>query len=225
MPVKKTLAPATGATAYVLRITLRDLRPAIWREVWVAPTITLRKLHHVIQAAMGWDNEHLYGFALPGTGRASRYWGVPPERRWEPPEADDGMGFGDSANSDARAQLGKILAAPQDGLLYLYDFGDDWEHTITLQKIVTTPEPLPRLAAAALACPPENCGGVGGFAHLSDVLRDPRDPGHAELRAWVDDTLGTGWVPGELDAAAFERRAQAVARLRPRARRVSAKQP
>lgn len=220
MVTRKTATDATpGAIAYMLRVELRDLKPAIWRELWVDPQITLRKLHDVIQAAMGWENCHLHGFAVPGTGRAGRYWGVPPLRRFEPREARDGMGFGDEANDDARTRLAQVLQAPKDKLLYLYDYGDDWEHLVTLKKIVTTPEPLPLLAAGAYTCPPEDCGGVPGFLDLVDVLNDPQDPEHAGLREWVDGMTEPGWMPGVLDEAAFRQRADAVARLRPRPRR------
>ena len=211
----------TTATAYVLRIELRDLKPAIWREVWVAPDITLRQLHAVVQAAMGWEDAHLYGFAVPGAGRTPRYWSVAPSQRFEPPAAQDGMGLGDDANDDARAKLSQLLRAPKDKLLYLYDYGDDWEHLITLKKIITTAEPLPLLAAAAFTGPPEDCGGVPGFFNLVEVLHDPNDPEHADLRAWVDQMKGPGWLPGDLDAQALAQLTSAVARLRPRARRAA----
>ena len=222
MPTKKTATAATPdvpqASAYVLRIELRDLKPAIWREVWVAPDTTLRKLHAIIQAAMGWEDCHLYGFAVPGTGRVGRYWGVEPHLRYEPPAAQDGMGFGDNANDDARVKLFDVLRVPKDKLLYIYDYGDDWEHLITLTKIVATPEPLPRLASAAFICPPEDCGGPQGFANLVDVLSSPHDPEYPEMRGWMDEMMGPDWMPGELDEAALESLVAAVARLRPRPR-------
>lgn len=207
-----------GATAYVLRVELRDLKPAIWRDVWVAPSATLRQLHSIIQAAMGWRNGHLHGFAIPGTGRAGRYWGVPPHQRFEPRQAQDGMGFGDPANDDTRTRLEQVLQTPKDKLLYLYDYGDDWEHVITLKKVVTTPEPLPLLASAAYTCPPEDCGGPPGFMQLAQTLNDPHDPEHADMRAWVDEMQGPGWMPGALQRPDFDALAAAVARLRPRAR-------
>ena len=215
MATKKTpttaAADTSGPSAYVLRIELRNLKPAIWREVWVDPAITLRQLHYTIQAAMGWECAHLHGFAIPASGRAGRYWGVPPQRRFEPGEAQDDMGFGDQSKDDARAKVAQVLKAPRDKLLYLYDYGDDWEHLVTLKKIITTPEPLPLLAAAAETCPPEDCGGVHGFANLADVLADPRHPEHAEMSECYE-----GLEPGPLDQAAFDELASAVAALRPR---------
>lgn len=222
MPAKKppaaTPAPVAPASAWLLRIELRDLEPVIWREVWVDPAITLRRLHGVIQAAMGWENCHLYGFAVPGSGREARFWGVPPERRYEPPEAHDDFEPGEPAKDDARTKLRQVMAAPRDKLLYLYDFGDDCEHLVTLKQIGAIAEPLPFLAAGVFAGPPEDCGGPGGFMHLAEVLSNPRDPEHADLREWADGMKGPDWVPGELSEAAFRRLAAAVAKLRPRAR-------
>lgn len=219
-PKKSTPAdPTPGRAAYVLRIELRGLRPTIWREVWVDPTITLRRLHGVIQAAMGWENAHLHGFAIPGTGRASCYWGVPSLRRFEPLDAQGDFGPMEPGNDDALTRLAQVMARPRDKLLYLYDYGDDWEHLITLKKVITTAEPLPLLAAAVFSCPPEDCGGPGGFTHLAEVLSDPRDPEHADLRAWVDEMMGPDWVPGELSDAQFRKRVAAVAKLRPRGKR------
>ncbi|HQQ71076.1 MAG TPA: plasmid pRiA4b ORF-3 family protein [Alicycliphilus sp.] len=218
MATKKIPSPTPpdtpGASAYVLRIELRDVKPAIWREVWVDPAITLRQLHAIIQAAMGWENAHLYGFAIPGSGRAGRFWGVSPQQRFEPRQpAGMDMGFDEPAHDDAGTRLAQVLQAPKDKLLYLYDFGDDWEHVITLKKIITTPEPLPLLADAAETCPPEDCGGVHGFADLVEVLDDPQHPEHAEMSEYYE-----GLEPGPLDQAGLDALTQAVAALRPRPR-------
>ena len=217
MATKKTstAAEAPGASAYVLRIQLRGTKPAIWREVWVDAAITLRQLHHIIQSAMGWEEAHLHGFAVPGSGRAGRYWGIAPQLRYEPPSAD--MDFGDPSPDDARVRLAQLLRAPKDKLLYLYDYGDDWEHLVALKKIITTAEPLPLLVGAAETYPPEDCGGVHGYYELADALADPQHPQHGELSEWYE-----GEKPGPLDQAAFDALADAVKVLRvtPKPRRV-----
>lgn len=210
--------PASGTVAWLLRVQLRDVEPVIWREVWVDPEITLRKLHRIIQAAMGWEDGHLHGFGIPGSGRAAHYWGIPTQRRFEPREASDGFGPSEPAHDDARTRLRQVMAARGDKLLYLYDYGDDWEHLLTLRKIATIAEPLPVLATAGGRCPPEDCGGAGGFMDWVAVLADPHDPEHADLRAWIDDVKGAGWMPGDVDTADFTALQGAVARLRPRAK-------
>lgn len=208
--------PTPGPTAWLLRMQLRDVQPVIWREVWVDPDITLRKLHQILQAAMGWQDCHLYGFGIPGSGRTARYWGIPPQRRFEPRLPDGGFDMGEPARDDARTRLRQVMAARGDKLLYLYDYGDDWEHLLTLKKIAVVAEPLPMLVAGGGDCPPEDCGGVGGFMDLVEILQDPEHPEHIPMREWTDEVMGTGWMPGDLDAASFGQLTAAVARLRPR---------
>jgi hypothetical protein len=71
--------------------------------------------------------------------------------------------------------------------VYEYDFGDGWRHVITVENIQPwTPESIaPLCLDGARACPPEDCGGIGGYEHLLEVLRNPRHPNHKEMRAWV----------------------------------------
>jgi len=197
--------------AWLLRIELRDLKPAIYREVMVPPDITLRRLHAVIQAAMGWENAHLYGFAVPGPGRQGRFWAVPGSARIEPPANSGGMESMDAEpRNDAAVKLHQVMAAPKDRLLYLYDFGDDWEHLITLKSMVRTPSPLPVLSKAQAGCPPEDCGGPPGYVHWCQAWWDATHPEHEDAL----DVLGED-EPGRLDFAALQ---AAVARLQPKGR-------
>ncbi len=193
--------------AYQLRVALRDLKPAIYRDLLVDPGITLRKLHSVIQAAMGWDDEHLYGFALP-TSSTQRYWRVPAQRRFEPKSASGG--WGEPSPSDAKYRVQDVLTAPKQKLLYLYDFGDDWEHTVTLTAVGQAEGPLPRLLKAQNGCPPENCGGPPGAAYWASVWYDQQHPEHAT----AVDILGEH-EPDWLD---FERLQRAVSKLAPKPR-------
>jgi Plasmid pRiA4b ORF-3-like protein len=194
-------------TAYHLKIELRNLKPAIAREVLVAPGTKLSKLHDIIQAAMGWHNEHLHGFAqLVGN---ESYYRAPPERRFEPAggELD---GFGEPANDETRVKVSDVLTAPRQKLAYCYDFGDDWEHTVTLKAIINTDEVLPMLVKAQNACPPENCGGPPGFIDLAHAWYEADH----EMHEYARDVLGEH-EPGWFDFEALER---AVVRLRPRAK-------
>lgn len=188
-------------TAYQLRIALRDIKPAVYRDVVVDPSITLRKLHSVIQAAMGWNDEHLYGFALP-TSATQRYYRVPAQRRFEHPTAD---AWAEPSHNDTKFRLQDVLTAPKQKLLYLYDFGDDWEHTITLTGIGMAEGPLPRLIKAQNGCPPEDCGGPPGAAHWAGVWYDKNHPDHDTAL----EILGPQ-EPGSLD---FEKLQRAVAKL------------
>lgn len=187
-------------TAYLLRIELRDLKPAIYREVLVDASTTLRRLHTIIQAAMGWENAHLYAFAKP-TGQ-QRFWRVARNQVFERPHAGD---WSEPANDDGKFRLTDVLSAPKDKLLYLYDFGDDWEHLITLKSVVEGDQPLPHLIKAQNGCPPEDCGGPPGVAHWASVWYDKTHPEHATAQAMFGDQ-----EPGSLD---FEWLQRAVKKL------------
>jgi hypothetical protein len=126
-------------TAFQLRIELRDFKPAVYRDVLVDPAIPLPKLHQLIQAAMGWEDEHMHGFALPL--KNERYYSVPASRRFEKPDA---VNWGEPACNEARFKLQDVMAAPKDKLLNLYDFGEHepgWLDFEALQKAVTKLQP------------------------------------------------------------------------------------
>ncbi len=198
--------------AFVLRIELCHLEPVIYRQVRVDPGMPLAKLHLVIQAAMGWENCHMYGFARQiGKGKAG-YWGAAAQDRFEPP--GENLFESDETQSDRTTCVGDVLKEPQDKLFYMYDFGDDWEHLITLKSIEATDAPLPKLLEAAQACPPEECGGTGGFINMMQAFGNPKDPEHHKVREW----LGEDFVPGAIDLAALQKD---VARLQPKKRKAA----
>jgi hypothetical protein len=146
-----------------LRIDLLDTDPPIWREVEVPISMTLKQLHGVVQAAMGWQDAHLWKFAV---GREEI-----------------------SQSRAAKLPLQELLRPRKTELLYTYDFGDCWEHHL----ILTQPRPAekgvayPRYLAGEGAAPPEDCGGVPGFYAQLDILADPRHPDHEEIREWFGD--------------------------------------
>ena len=189
--------------AYQLRIELRGFKPAIYRDVLVDPAMTLSKFHKLIQVAMGWEDVHLHGFALQQKNES--YYRVPAIRRFEKPNPD---GWGESAQNEARYKLQDLLLNPKDKLLYLYDFGDDWEHIITLKAVVETDVPLPHLLKAQNACPPEDCGGPPGAEYWSSVWYDKAHPEHD-----IAEQMYGKHEPGWLD---FEMLQKAVNRLKPK---------
>ena len=192
--------------AYQLRIQLKHLKPAIYRDVLVDPATPLPKLHRIIQAAMGWEDVHLHGFALPL--KTESYWRVPGLRRFEKPSAD---GWGEPAQNESRFTVADLLQAPKSKLLYMYDFGDDWEHTVMLSAIVETNVPLPHLLKAQYGCPPEDCGGVPGLSHWAEVWHTPLAEDHAIAKSMFGDQ-----EPGSLD---FEALQKAVRKLQPKVKR------
>lgn len=194
-------------TAYQLRIELRDFKPAIYRDVLVDPATPLPKLHKLIQSAMGWEDVHLHGFAVPL--KSERYYRVPASRRFEKPEA---VNWGEPAHNEARFKLQDVMAAPKDKLLYLYDFGDDWEHVITLKAVVDTELALPSLLKAQQGCPPEDCGGPPGAQYWASVWYDKSHP-ERDIALQIFGEYEPGWLD-------FDALQKAVVKLQPKLRRV-----
>ncbi|MBX0328573.1 plasmid pRiA4b ORF-3 family protein [Oscillochloris sp. ZM17-4] len=180
---RKAAAPKR---VYQLKITLKDSKPPIWRRVEVPDDSTLSKLHAIIQAAMGWTDSHLHMFSI---GRTS--YGVPD------PDYED-----EDVRDERRVKLNQLLTEPKQKLSYEYDFGDSWTHVVLLEQ-VREPEPgvaYPRCTAGKRACPPEDCGGVWGYADFLAAITDPEHPEHDELREWA----GGEFDPEEFDLAEID---------------------
>ena len=180
---KKSKAAVRGAPVFQVKLSLRGAsKPPIWRRLLVAQDLRLSRLHDVIQVAMGWTDTHLHAFST-----AHGDYGVPD------PELD----FGD----ERKARLDQFLQATGDRIRYAYDFGDYWEHDLVLEKVLA-PDPairVPACMAGRGACPPEDCGGVYGFAELRETLADPDNDEHDAMLEW----LGIGSA-AEFDPAAFD---------------------
>jgi len=179
-------ARSTAAPIYQLKVVLLGSKPSIWRRLRVPGNANLGWLHAVLQVAMGWTNSHLHHFLTS-------------DARYADPRQTEDIGFGEEPDRDEnKARLMQV--APDAGVPfgYEYDFGDSWEHKITVEKIL----PPDRAAATsalcldgARACPPEDCGGIWGYANLLKVLKNPKHPEHKDLKAWAG---------GSVDAETFD---------------------
>lgn len=163
----------TTDTIACLKITLDGVEPAVVRRIEVPFDIRLDRLHLSIQASMGWTNSHLYEIRARNVG-----WGIP-DRDW-----DDGPLDARKARLDA-----VVKHVGTKTLRYLYDFGDGWEHTIRIERLIDPElgQLYPRLVEASGRCPPEDVGGPGGYAELLEAINDPNHDRHAELSEWVAD--------------------------------------
>ncbi|HEV7159347.1 MAG TPA: plasmid pRiA4b ORF-3 family protein [Caulobacteraceae bacterium] len=164
-----------------LRIELVDTDPLIWRQVEVPTSITLRALHDVIQAAMGWFDQHLWELRL-----GKQTYGSPMDGDW-----------GDAPRIDAgKIRLSQILKPRKTVIDYTYDFGDSWEHRLTFTDIRhgQPDTAYPRYCAGDQAAPPEDCGGLPGFYAVLEALTDPNHPGHPDVAEWY-----ANYEPGVLD--------------------------
>ena len=168
----RTVEPKTGAGKSVvsLKVTLRGTKPAIWRRLLMPGTMTLGDLHEAIQAAMGWEGGHLHAFDIDG-----RQYG---DRRTV-----------DDAADENRLTLNGVLKSGVTRFGYTYDFGDNWEHTVAIEKSQPTIEEqaYPACVDGKRNCPPEDCGGVWGYEELLQILADPAHPEHAERLDWLGE--------------------------------------
>jgi hypothetical protein len=172
--------PATSTTfdsfnqIATIRIELKDSDPLIWRQVEVPTSITLKVLHDIIQAPMGWFDYPLWEFTI-----AKRRYGLPMDEDWgTEPRADA-----------AKVRLREVLRPRRTTIDYLCDFGDGWEHRLTVTEIRAGDPDLSylRYVAGERNAPPEDCGGIPGFYDMLDARADPNHESHAEAKEWLDD--------------------------------------
>lgn len=91
--------------------------------------------------------------------------------------------------NERTVRLSSVFARVGDKIIYTYDLGDSWEHGLVLEKRLSR-DPntaYPIGTEGPFACPPEDCGGIGGFYDLLDALGDPAHDQYDELRDWVGD--------------------------------------
>lgn len=157
---------------YQLRVALQYIEPSIWRTVLVPETLTLPRLDRVVQAAMGWTNSHLHGWRIDGR----RYGMLDPE--WEAPE---------DLLDERKFTVGAVLGEDIGEFVYLYDFGNGWEHRIVVEKRLEA-DPArntwPMCIAGANACPPEDVGGPRGYMGFLRAIGDPAHEEHSALWRW-----------------------------------------
>lgn len=160
--------------AFQFKIQLKDITdPPVWRRLLVPDQFSFSRFHKVIQAAFGWENAHLFQFSPKG------YNSYPviavPNPEWDEEPVLDSK----------KTKLVEIFTTVKQKFTYLYDFGDDWVHIISLEKI--TEEKILRAdcIAGEGACPPEDCGGIWGYANLKTIINDPKHPEYEEMKEWI----------------------------------------
>jgi len=190
---------------YTIRVALRGSKPPIWRKLAVPAEITLGQLHEVIQIAMGWTDSHLHGFTVKDDSLKRSREEVErmlEQGRWnEVFSASRGMRvfgpsttpFGDPMGSDDEDEdavtLAEVCPKVKSKLTYEYDFGDSWEHLITVQKIEDPKQGVayPVCLSGKKASPPEDCGGIFGYYDMLEVINDPSNEGYEDCREWLGD--------------------------------------
>ena len=177
---------ALTAMQVQLKIELRDVKPLVWRRLLVPETVTLAKLHLILQRAMGWTNSHLHEYEI-----ARERYGVPDDE-------DDWPGA-KPLTDERRVRLKPLIEGGLRRFTYQYDFGDSWEHVIKVEDLIAPKSGMPPIVclAGANACPPEDVGGCSGYAEFLEVLADPAHEEHAHMLSWA----GGAFNPTAFDLA------------------------
>lgn len=157
---------------YQIKITLDRIRPPIWRRMQVPGDIALGTLHQIIQSVMGWEDCHLHEFRI--------------DRDRYSPMIDDDFDM-DLTADDSKVKLCDVVTREKAKFNYVYDFGDDWYHTLTVEKKVPADSDVeyPICLTGKRACPPEDCGGPWGYKEILEAQQHPDDPRYAELLEWA----------------------------------------
>ncbi len=151
------LPESAATTIHQVKITLYGSKPPIWRRLELPSTITLGRLHHVLQAAFTWNGYHLHVFETVGG-------------EFGDPLQDDGWA---ERLDEETVTIAQVAAAGKAKIVYVYDFGDDWRHDIAVEKILPAGPGIacPRCTGGRREAPPEDCGGIRAYD------RDPPSPG------------------------------------------------
>jgi len=197
-----TLEPTTPfgrrlsfAKVYQFKITLNGTDPVVWRRIQVPGSYSFWDLHCAITDAFGWLDYHLHLFTVedPNNGATVRF-GIPDE------DGGDVDFLGYETLPGWKTRISRFFTVIRAKAEYEYDFGDGWRHSVELEGILPKEAGAvyPRCLDGANACPPEDCGGTGGYEDFKQSLRDPGAEDRRELLEWVGGWFDPGWFDKEI---------------------------
>lgn len=136
---------------------------------------------------MGWLDSHLHQFeVIDRRWKREAYIGIP----------DDEFESGRETIPGWKTPISSYLNSTNPKVDYVYDFGDDWEHAVVLEKTLPTDGgSYPRCVGGRRRCPPEDCGGPPGYEEFLRIISDPTDTQHKDLTEWI----GGRFDPNEFD--------------------------
>lgn len=179
-----------NAPIYQLKVSIQHTSPPIWRRLLVRSDASLGELHRIIQNSFEWDDSHLHAFQVGGRGGA--VYGPPNPEQWGEPDLDENA-----------STLGDVVPAEGDSMVYTYDFGDDWDHLIEVEKVLpSNPKAtVARCTGGSGHGPAEDCGGPWGWSNVVEAVNDPKHAEHKEYRDWLGLSRGETFDPMVFDTA------------------------
>ena len=165
---------------YQFKITLKNIKPPVWRRIHVPENYSFWDLHVAIQDAFGWLDYHPHGFATMNNDYTQvKRIGIP-----DTEGMDLEMLPGWEENISDWFSLDKNKA-----MNYTYDFGDTWEHRVELEKIIPRGKDInyPVCIKGKRACPPEDCGGVWGYEDKLEILKNKQHSEYEDIAEWMGE--------------------------------------
>lgn len=168
--------------SHKLKINLQYTEPKVCRTVIVPENFTFYDLHIVIQCVMNWNNSHLYQFNL---GQA---YGSDSIRELSSEDDDFDVFFGSRYRKydSTKTYLSDFFNGQKKKMNYIYDFGDNWLHSITVLKKTSEEVLIPRCIKGENAAPIDDIGGIWDFYGLLEIFDKKRKSAEdKELLEWV----------------------------------------
>lgn len=171
---------------FQIQIALKGFKPKIWRRVLIPSDLLLTHFHKIIQTTMGWSNSHLHQFIKNRT-----YYSI------KHPD-DDMWGNNNIDYKKKKIRICDLINSEKEKITYEYDFGDGWEHYIILEKVLPIDNRIkyPICLTGKMNCPPEDCGGIWGYANMLEILEQPD---HEEYKNMIE------WLGEEFDPEYFDK--------------------
>lgn len=168
---------------YQIKVSLNNIIPSIWRQLLVKSDTKLFGLHKIIQTTMGWTNSHLHQFVCNN----KFYCNPDYEDDW-----DD-----DRQIDYTKIKFSDLISKKNQSIIYEYDFGDGWEHTVKIEEILPLlkNKKYPVCIDGARRCPPEDCGGSHGYEDLLEIIKNPEHEEYDSMIEWLPDNYN----PDEFD--------------------------
>ena len=171
----------TFQTVYQFKITLKGIKPPIWRRILVPDNITFKRFSTVILNSMGWENCHLHSFLVKDLHTGKKF------------EITDSItakeaGMPNTLNEN-KVKISDFFSMQNKTAFFLYDFGDNWDHSVLLEKILPREEgkKYPVTIDGKRACPPEDIGGVWRYEEFLEIIKDPNNSEYEDMIDWVGE--------------------------------------